>query len=339
MRIQRSERLDVSQSAAIGAQPRRQPTETIPTIADTRKAIQDRSPVPREWFTPSDLYGWFITLRILVPFFALLATAPWVWSRVSPWLVLLWLPALGVYGYKISFIMHDAAHVSLFRRRGLNDIVGQLCGFLVGSPFVPFKRLHMMHHKYNGAEGDVQRAEAWGFENASRGHLLWHLFGPLLGSRALGYVLGSGKAPSTSADASVRSGRSFYVSVLVAQVGIAALSTRLMAIPALLLLYPISAATFALFFARLRTFAEHVPPAGEAMADFTRSHETNLLTTALLCDAHFEFHREHHVYPQLPSCRLALLQDRDKDLIHPTSDTLRGSMFGTIVWRIAKAQS
>lgn len=44
--------------------------------------------------------------------------------------------------------MHDAAHRSVTKRRGLNELVGWLTGVLLLAPFPAFRWVHLEHHKH-----------------------------------------------------------------------------------------------------------------------------------------------------------------------------------------------
>jgi len=93
---------------------------------DIRNHLDDKCDVPDEWFVPSDRYGLIILFRILAPFLLILVSGPWIWANVSPWACLTLVLPTGVYAYKISFIIHDCCHFSLFTNRKVNDWVGRL---------------------------------------------------------------------------------------------------------------------------------------------------------------------------------------------------------------------
>ena len=87
-----------------------------------------------------------------------------------------------------------------------------------------------------------------------------------------------------------------------------------------------SAATFGLFFSELRGIAEHGAVGATAEEGNVRSHASNSLDRILLHDVNFNFHREHHSYPQYPSCHLPAIQrEFAARNIEPA-----GSMFGTL---------
>jgi fatty acid desaturase len=47
-------------------------------------------------------------------------------------------------------ILHECGHGTLFRRRLPNQIVGQLAGFFALIPFLSWKRVHALHHRWTG---------------------------------------------------------------------------------------------------------------------------------------------------------------------------------------------
>lgn len=275
-------------------------------------------------------------MRILVPFFGLIAAAPFLWIAVAPWTCLPVALLLGVYGYKISFIMHDCSHGTLFRTRGLNNWIGVFCGWLVAAEYFEFKRVHLDHHRFNGTERDPDIGQYADFQGASRGRIIWHLTNALVGRRVLDYLASyqershprEGKRPRVKPD--------WLTAMALAQLIIAALASGFGQVPWLVFLYPVSAATFALFFARLRTFAEHNEPDNLSVTDFTRTHPASWLDAFLLYDAHFNYHLEHHLFPHIPSCHLSKLYMAHAEAIH-NEVTVGSSMFRTILVRIRDA--
>ncbi len=309
----------------------------LSAAADLRRRLLADGLLPREWMGKSDLYGWLIAARVLLPFFGIIIAMP-IAASFSPLycfpLALLW----GVYSYKISFIMHDCGHDTLFRTRRLNGLVGLLCGWLVVADFQQFKRLHGHHHRYNGTDRDPQWGETGGLERASRARILRHLVNALVGQRLGDYFGGylSGAAASPSA---TRSGLiSALAGIAVAQASIAVVVTGFGQFPWLVLAYPISAATISLFLARLRTFAEHIEPDGRPLRDFARTHRPRWFDAFLLYDAHFNYHLEHHIFPQVPSRHLPRFHSEYAHLLH-SELTLSSSMLGTIWGRLREARS
>jgi len=302
--------------------------------ASLRRAVLSQVPLRREWLVRSDLYGWYITLRIIGPFLGTVVLAPHLWIVAGPLTVVPVILMLGTYGYKISFIMHDCSHDSLFRTRVLNDRVGIVCGWLVGADYFQFKRVHRDHHEYNLTRRDPQFEEAGGLQLASRKNLVWHLSKALIGGRIGGYL--SGYHGSVTEQIGPARPIFWMFPVVAIQAVIALFASGFGKLPVLALVYPLSAATIALFLARFRTFAEHVEPAGCALPDFVRTHSPNWVDQLFLYDAHFNYHFEHHLFPAIASCHLKSIHQVYAELIHGNV-SLGHSMFLTVINRIRQA--
>ena len=73
--------------------------------------------VPREWYVPSDAFGWRAVVVLFGVLLACLAALPWLVSRRGPFAVLPVLPVIGAYVYKLTILMHECCHRTLFRSR------------------------------------------------------------------------------------------------------------------------------------------------------------------------------------------------------------------------------
>lgn len=303
--------------------------------------------VPADWARVDDAYGVYVTLRILVPFLACFVAAPYL-LPISVWFAVPLCVLMGVYGYKISFILHDCSHNTLFSAEKANLWVGRVCGWMVGVNYDVFRQTHMLHHRYNGEGLDPQHAEVVGFDGAPRSRLLNHLLTPLLGVRAPEVIMGYGGGfldgqgeEKHIVDKVDKLGRRTMVMWLVGtagtQLALIAFVTGFGQLLWPVLLYPIAAVTISLFLARIRAFAEHIRPDGGAIVDFTRSHHPNWFDATLLYDAHFNYHVEHHLFPQVPSNRLREIFERFGTRYHD-DQTLSPSMVVTVARRVRDAQ-
>jgi fatty acid desaturase len=85
---------------------------------------------------------------------SILYLAPFQW-----WVI----PILLVQGFMIAFLfapMHECVHSSAFKNRGLNILVGRICGAIIMRPFLYFKYRHMAHHTFTQhPEGDPDRVD------------------------------------------------------------------------------------------------------------------------------------------------------------------------------------
>jgi fatty acid desaturase len=239
-------------------------------------------------------YGWRALGRNALPYLALLGLAPLLRSGSvwAPWLLA---PALGLLIYRMTIVMHDCVHHSLFTSREVNLRVGRLLGAVTAIDFTCFTRQHLRHHRNYGRPGDPQGFHYLGLERMTRAGYTWHLLRPLLGYN-LRFALPE----------SFLNPRNLRLQAVCVQLAIAALVTAGGAYPELALLPFLSAATFGLFFSQLRGIAEH----GLAGSARVRSHAPNRLDRLLLYDLNFNYHAEHHRHPRHPSRDLPALAAR-----------------------------
>ncbi len=269
----------------------------------------------------SAAYGWRAVLRNVIPFFVLLAAAPLLnrWSPAAPWLLS---PLIGLFAYRITIVMHDCIHRSLFRSARLNARVGTLLGCVTGIDFASFSRQHLLHHRLYGRPGDPQGFHYLGLKGATLATYAWHLLRPLLGFN-LRYALAESILRPCNLAAAARTGEIFALAAI--QLAILVIVTGGGAHLWLAALPFASAATFGLFFSQLRGIAEHAAGGAEAEAANVRSHAPHWLDRVLLYDLNFNYHKEHHLYPHYSSRDLAALHGRLAEL-----PPLEPSMFRTL---------
>jgi fatty acid desaturase len=231
--------------------------------------------------------------------FALLWIAPQLAHRsaFAPWLLS---PAIGLFLYRITIVMHDCTHHTLFESRRLNRVIGVLLGALSGVDFNSFCHQHWRHHRSYGRDGDPQGFQYLGLRRMTPIQRRWHLAKPLLGLNLRYVIVESVFAPRNLVRL-IRTGE-FKVLALV-QFAVLAIVTGFGAYPYLAALPFLSAATFGLFFSQLRGIAEH-GDVGEADIHVVRSHAPSWLDRIFLYDLNFNYHAEHHAHPQIPSCHL-----------------------------------
>ena len=263
-----------------------------------------------------DAYGWHAVLRNIVPFLLSLAAAPMLARRwpLAPWLLA---PLIGLVAYRITIVMHDCIHRSLFASARLNERVGTLLGGVTGIDFASFARQHLLHHRLYGRPGDPQGFHYLGLGSATRAAFTWHLLRPLLGWN-LRYALAESLLRPRNLAAAARGGDIFPLVGI--QLAILAVVTHGGTRPWLALLPFVSAATFGLFFSQLRGIAEHAPESGSIECGNVRSHAPHWLDRVLLYDLNFNYHVEHHLHPHVPS----------RDLATASSTPRNASMFSTL---------
>jgi fatty acid desaturase len=142
--------------------------------------------------------------------------------------------------------------------------------------------------------------------------MAWHLLKPLSGVAYLGalrlYVRPfTAAAPAGAAPGEASATRSRLVElawIAAMQLGVAWLATGGGRVWVGLLVYPLTAATFGLFFSRVRAFCEHVSETRAPGQCFVRSHMPNALDRLFFYTLNMNLHLEHHLFPQVPACHL-----------------------------------
>lgn len=252
-----------------------------------------------EWLEPSDAYAWAAVARNTLPLFLLLALAPVLRAAApaAPWLLT---PLIGLLLYRVSIVMHDCGHRTLFSSPRGNDRMGRVLGALTGIDYHNFCRLHWRHHRIYGEAGDPQAFHYRALRSFTPARYVLHLLRPLAGLN-LRYVVGESALSPKNLRHALASGD--IVVLLCVQAAVLALVTGGGAFLELAALPFVSAATFGLFFSQLRGIAEHAtletPEPG-----YVRTHAPHWLDQLLLYDLHFNYHAEHHAHPQIPSCHL-----------------------------------
>lgn len=282
-----------------------------------------RTELPPVLRARSDVYGWRSTARILGTLSVLTVAAPVVTLYLSPWVVVALAPLLGSQIYKVTILLHDCVHGTLFSSRRCNRIIGGTAAALTGVEFKTFAGLHAKHHQRYGQPDDPQGDDYLGFADSTRSRLIVHLFSPLIGL-GLGKLLALRMAPR------------HLLLVLAAQLMIALIVTAGGKLWWLLPFYPACAATFGLFCSRVRGFCEHVAPPGFAPRGLVRSHAPNWLEALFFYDLSFNYHAEHHLYPTVSSSHLAALQAHLLARMDPRV-CVSTSLVGTIMTRLSAA--
>lgn len=302
-----------------------------------------------EMLLPSIRWGAMNTIRVFGILTILLTVAPWVVS-ISPWMLIIWAPLLGAYIYKLTIVMHDCCHNTLFPNPKINTVVGTLCGAFLGTNYKTFTRSHWEHHKNYGGGNDPQKADYLGLQNAIQTKIILHLLKPLLGLNLfqklfqLNTVLSNKAIIQQQSQFSKRTSRGNLSDtwlhlglIVVVHTSIIFFVTGFGRVWWLIFLYPLCAATFSLFFSQIRGFCEHVPSPDFDIERHVRTHLPNFIDSLLFYDLNFNYHLEHHLYPQVPSCHLHdIYLKLSRHGIH-TEQTLSPSILKTIYTRIAEA--
>jgi fatty acid desaturase len=257
----------------------------------------ERAPPQTHLLEASNRFGVASVAKNLVPLLAVYAAAPYAVDR-SFALAFGFAPLIGLLLYRLTMVMHDCGHATLFTARRVNERVGKLLGFITGVDFARFKQAHWEHHKVYGQAGDPQGFHYLGLSRMTSAAFAWHVIKPLFGAN-LRYVFPESIVHPRNLATAAANGE-LAVLVLV-QSALALLITGVGRHWWLALLPLASAATFGLFLSQLRGIAEHGVGERGKPETHVRSHAPELLGGLLLYDVHFNYHEEHHRYPGVPS--------------------------------------
>jgi fatty acid desaturase len=280
---------------------------------------------------PSDRYGAYAVIRNLLPLFVLLALAPILATRstAAAWSLA---PFVGLLLYRVTIVMHDCVHGTLFRSSRVNERIGLLLGAVTGIDFRRFRALHWKHHRSYGRTEDPQGFHYLGVQRLSRMQFAWHLVKPLFGAN-LRYVLRESMLHPGNLWRAVRRGDAvLFAPVQLAMLMLVTGGGRYWSLAVLPF---VSAATFGLFLSQLRGLAEHGSRDEVAQVGLVRSHSARILERVLLYDLHFNYHSAHHRWPQCPSKHLPWIHERYLAAEVP----LESSMVATVIAMRAGAHS
>ena len=108
--------------------------------------------------------------------------------------------------------------------------------------------------------------------------------------------------------------------------------------PTFVLVSPLAGATFGAFFSRVRTFCEHATTQPQTGECFVRSHVPNLFDRAFFYALNMNYHAEHHLYPQVPSCNLPTIHGRLNEITALSETVTSHSIVGTVLGRLEEAK-
>ncbi|QDO96348.1 hypothetical protein FNB15_03215 [Ferrovibrio terrae] len=213
---------------------------------------------------------------------------------------------VGTAQYWLLVAVHEAIHQGLLPWRGANNLLGRICGALITFNFAAMRRSHLIHHQSVGTASDPDAylfEDAAILEKAGGSVWLWCLLAPIDSvRRSLGRTV--------AADAGafqVPLWDKFEFLILLALTQSCVLGffiwnenwsgyfafwiLPLVVIPGIL--------------NRTRSVGEHggLIDAGRSEAEFSRTNAGgifNIFERAFLAPFNFNYHHEHHLFPQVP---------------------------------------
>lgn len=316
----------------------------IATEYRSRSGRPERFRLKRDFYVPSDAFGVRATLTLLAILFLVLNSLSWLYGRQGFFVIVLLFPLLAAYIYKLTILLHESTHRTLFRHRSLNVGVGWVAASLLASGFRGYSVAHWQHHRHCGTEEDTDEGDALRLRAATRRQLVLHLLKPLSGIAFIEVLTTYLRAQKQSDSLTERPARrerltpwAELASILAAQTVVATVATGLWRYPLLALVYPCAGATLALFFSRTRAFCEHTTATGTEGQCFARTHRPFWFDRIFFYTLNMNFHVEHHWYPQVPACHLPRLHRELVEAGHVPVEMIGTSVYGTIRSRLAAA--
>jgi len=289
-------------------------------IKSTRSQIINSKLVNLSDKNPNNIYGFFICIKIFLPYFFFLNLFNFLENIFLIFLISIF---SAIYAYKFSFILHDCAHSTLFRSKKICHMVGYFFGLIVATNFNTYRISHMNHHSNLGDKNLDNDYYEYSFKEK-----FIHLIEPLLFLRVFNFLKTNNRL-----DVNIKRKSKliwlvlFLITQLIIFIIVSGLGSRIDNI----IIYYLSLASVSLFLGRLRTTAEH----GKAFNDisenkeFTKSHYPNFLDKFFFYDANFNFHLEHHLFPYISSFYYYKIFNKIKSQVH-NQNTLGKSMLNTI---------
>lgn len=226
-----------------------------------------------------------------------------IWKVLSTSGVLAALPLIAMQGYLVAFLfmaVHETAHKTAFRSRGLNLAVGYLSGFMIGLPYEYYCLFHWDHHRYT-QDPDKDPELIVGVKPISDTQLAIAYSGLLQVAGRLRLMLGHAVTGKVIAPWIPEAKRPIIVAEARAYAGLylLLLALSLWFSSALLLWVWIVPLVIGQLFLRPYLYAEHTGCERTRSAfENTRTTYTGAIVKWIAWN--MPYHVEHHAYPSIP---------------------------------------
>jgi fatty acid desaturase len=253
----------------------------------------------------------YVVFRTLV--LASANVAIWAAALTLPlWVLVIAFPLMVVVQQEMLIWVHEGAHRTLFRNRTLNDFwVSFWFASPLGVNFETYRRSHMTHHSLLASAGDGDR---WTYELYIRGAA----FKRVLLKAVLGYYgvtrafkkYATGQYDRQDPDNTYPPTIQYLLFMLFwngAFIAASVLAGRWWVYPVLWLIPLFS---IAILITILRTIAEHQPmdyQGRDPISPVIRTTLCSWLERRFMFPLNFNYHVEHHLFPQVPFFNLPLL--------------------------------
>ena len=258
---------------------------------------------------PSNFYGisyFFITYFLY--FFCIWLLVYSIKSNASNGILILISVALSFAIVRFQFLLHECSHAVLVNNRKLNDFIGELAGYTVAYPFKIYRRNHAKHHALTGTIKDPEIDNFIVDQNLKslRIQFLFKTVKSLFFVDAIQLIISlfakQDKEINQKQNCKNYSPWLLLVSILIQSCVVISFfgEFNLHYIMTFIVFYLISMMSFAFVLNRFRGMSEHSISTNLDKYDFTLTHKKRLLTF-LIAPLNFNYHYEHHVWPEVSS--------------------------------------
>jgi fatty acid desaturase len=296
--------------------------------------------LPRRFFEMSPSYAYVNFLGTM----AIICALVFVGGQLGlPWMIPVAV-LVGIIQYRMSIVLHDCVHLSLFKGRRANSIVGTVAAATLFTTFGNFQAGHMAHHKYYRTDQDPSLPD-YDLHPQSRWEMIWFIVQPLFGISVLlklKQFWDVWRSPSQKqAKAQISSNQAAGIGWQDIGIfaGVQFVFFMLAGFNILNYLFLVFApvATVVLFLSRLRTLLEHgdVDHDEHPPMNCGRNTLSSWLEQNILSPLNFNYHYWHHKYPALPSCQLPEFHNwymQEGELTPEITDETIASSFGETLW-------
>ena len=256
-----------------------------------------------------DWRGWTsiaVNWAIVAGCFWLVAWAP------NPLTIVVALLVIGTRQLGLAIVMHEAAHRSLFKNRGLNDFAGNwLAAYPIWSDVKPYRSYHLVHHAKTGSaeDPDLSLVTPFPITRASFRRKIWRdLTGQTGWKQAVAVAkrdLGLGDARNQR-NMGLAEGQNpdvgwRKVAPVAITNGVLLAILALFGHPELYLLWLVAWLTTNRLVTRLRSIAEHALPSDlNDVLQNTRTTHASWWERLLIAPNRVNYHLEHHLLMTVP---------------------------------------
>lgn len=243
------------------------------------------------------------TLSLVRLYGAILLILWATWALGGGWWLVPAFILIGALQHGISILLHDAVHGLLFPNRYANEIIGALLlSYPIGFSF-DYRPTHFSHHKHLGSPGDPDLVNYRDFP-ATRGRLVRKL---LIDFSGLGAFMQFVEMNTEF----VATKKSRHTLVIALVQGLLFLLFFAAGYPlAYFVLWLLPLVTVAKGLAQMRNLAEHLVREGRESSGpgRLRTFKSNPIERFFIAPLNFNYHAEHHWFPQVPYYNLPKLR-------------------------------